>query len=189
MAPSTWRRFSSTALACCVVALLLVAYSAVRRLDLLAMASQRRLAAAESRLRISRLELRLQMAAARIPRLAVQLEVGERAEKLRVARLRRLTRELTQQRQRRYEQRWLGLPASSSGSGGGGSSSSSGGSSSSVGGGPWHARGPGGECPSGIPDWDWQLLLRAAEAGATSSAREAALSELADRSGVGQGAC
>ena len=45
------------------------------------------------------------------------------------------------------------------------------------------------ECPAEVPDWDWQLLLRAAEARNDAPAREGALalSDELDQRGLGGG--
>ena len=155
---------------CITMAALLLLHALVRRHELLFSASKRRVAAAESRLRRSKHELWLQQAAAIRPRLAIQLEIGKRAEAASLLRLRKLTRHVEERRRRYFEARrptMVNTVASSSST--------------------WHALGPEGKCPAEVPDWDWQLLLRAAEARTDAPARETALAELAARSRLGLG--
>jgi hypothetical protein len=112
------------------------------------------------RARLARSELQLRLLTEQRLQLEVRLRIAVRAERERRARLRQLLRQLTYVEQREYERRG---PRLFSGDGAVASS--------------WHAVALDGTCPAEIPQWDWQLLLRAAEAD-DAVARADALAEL-----------
>ena len=138
---------------------LVLVYCAARRRSILQLVSHKRVAAAESRLRLARHEHNRLSAAAQRPRLALQLKLGLHSEKIRVRRLRELGRELEHLQQRTYEAR-----RRSDGLFGDGGIGSMGGGSPL-----WHGVRPDGVCPADVPQWDWQLLLKAAAASSSSS--------------------
>ena len=156
-----------------VLALVVLLHALATRRGLLQQATVRRVTTASKRLRIFKLEMRRQRAAGARPRLAVQMEIGARTESLRLARLRELTRTLESLRQRRFEERrqaeFARAPTTASVA-----ADASG----------WHVVDPDGACPASVPDWDWQLLLKAAEASDDPPKREAALTELAANSNM-----
>jgi hypothetical protein len=170
-------------IACCCVTAMVLLWALMRRQEVMREVSRRRTLTAECRLRLDMAQLRQQRAMAVQPRLQLQLEISTRAETLRLKRLRELIRLLELKRQREFEQRSLARRGSGSGgrSGGGRSASNSNPNAH------WHAIGPDGECPATVPEWDWQLMLDAAQSKGDPSAREAALGSLARSSQLGLG--
>ena len=180
MNPRSWQ------LVAAAVSLLVLLWALARRHTLLRDASASRTAASASRLRLGRLDLRRQAAALKRPALALQLEMGARAEASRLARVRELTRALETQRQHEYERRseWRPTRASAATD-----SLAVAPEAAAIAGSAWHAHGAtADDCPSKIPEWDWSLLHRAATPHADGAEREAALVELSARSRIGVGA-
>ena len=185
------------ALASILLSVILLVWAVLRRRALLGETSRLRTAAAASRLRIRRLDLRRHVASAKRPALALQLKVGERAEDTRLVRLRALQRELEAQREQDYERRaQLWQPARKSTSTDAHAVTPAAAADEQP---EWHSRGGPGErlrhdvalampstdgCPSTIPEWDWSLLHRAASPQTDDVEREAALLELSARSRI-----
>ena len=156
------------------LSLIILLWSFARQRTLLQAASIKRVAVSRSRLHIERYEMRQKEASAARPRLALELELGQRAEAARMRTLRELRDTLESMQQRAHEIR--------------SSERIIFGSTDAAGptGGPWHGVGGDGACPAAIPQWDWQLLREAAEA-ADGAARDTALATLAQQSGLGMG--
>ena len=154
------------------ITLLVLLWSVVRQRTALDAARQRRTAAIASRLRTSRLDFERQRSEAARPKLALQLQIGRRAERVHLRRLHALLRTLEERQQRAYEARQRDAltfsgdrpPA-----------------------GYWHGVSGDGQCPAEVPQWDWQLLLKAAEAHDDGAVREAAIASLAAQSRIGSG--
>ena len=165
------RRLTPTSAVSFLLALLALLYSVLRQRALLDAAKTRRTASISSRLRTQRLQLAQQHSLAAQPKLALQLQIGRRAEGVQLARLRALLRALEERRRISYEARRR--------------EAISWGGSSHVG--LWHPTAGDGDCPSEVPQWDWQLLLTAAEAADDGVARESALATLASQSRLAPG--
>lgn len=185
------------ALASILLSVILLVWAVLRRRALLGETSRLRTAAAASRLRMKRLDLRRHVALAKRPALALQLKVGERAEDTRLVRLRALQRELEAQREQDYERRaQLWQPARKSTATDAHAVTPAAAADEQP---EWHSRGGPGErlrhdvalampstdgCPSTIPEWDWSLLHRAASPQTDDVEREEALLELSARSRI-----
>ena len=154
-----------------VLALLILAFSAIRQRALLCAARQKRYAVLTTQLRTARLLFSRQRVHAEAPRLELELELNKRGEEQRLARLRALLRELETQQKRSVEE----LTAASSFDAKAKSGTSG-----------WHSVDGDGRCPAEVPQWDWQLLLRAATA-SDDVARESALEKLASQSHLALG--
>ena len=151
-------------------ALLALLWAFGRQRAALDAARQRRTAAIASRLRTARMELARQRSLSSHPKLTLQLQIGRRAEGVRFSRLRGVLRALEERQRVSFEAR------KSEAIFHGGASS-----------GQWHAVSGDGSCPEAVPQWDWKLLLTAAEARDDGAARETALATLGSQSRIAAG--
>ncbi len=179
------RALSPEAIIGIVLALLCSIWGVSEHYRLELAASDRRAAAARSRLRRNRLELSQQSAASMLPLLLMRLDIGARSEAVRVSRVREQLGLLDERRRRELEARQLELRARGGGFIADGAER-----------GWWHAIASDGRCPAEVPQWEWKLLrdatssdfdTRAAakrELGAQSRLSPAEVGELARRYAV-----
>ena len=157
--------------------LLLISYS-YRRVSIIAASSQKRTAALARSLKAARVELSLARKAAAREKLRLQRTIGlNKAENSQSSRLRALLRVLEERRRIVYEERRRAALMFDSSPDAAGNNNY------------WHAVQGDGDCPGEIPQWDWQLLLKAAEAAriADGVERESALEALSAQSQIATG--
>ena len=121
--------------------------------------------AAAVRMHLARSDVELRWVERQRARLEARLEVDAREARGRRARLNTLLRRLDAAERRAYEARDWAAEHRARGDGQRISPSA------------WHAIAPDGSCPAEVPQWDWQLLLRAAQL-PPGAARLAALDAL-----------